>query len=207
MWGLGLPEPFVKVSSALFNDRFCFFHSAATLADRGRARRAGGIARSRVAAVLPGDTQNLRLHHASDICALLAESINQVRRGQLDPIAKHFQNVAGCDCEPHHCGTSSQPGVLRGNCNASRTMQSQNSNFHCGTLSSQFSGESAGKLFGHVTKVTRRRPHHREPQTQVERRFSYKDRRKSSRACWSAGAKSFNLRTTLFASDRRDLCC
>src|ERR1700757_456777 len=42
------------------------------------------------------------------------------------PIAKHFQNVEGCDCEPHHCGTSSQAGVLRGKCNTSRTMQSQN---------------------------------------------------------------------------------
>jgi hypothetical protein len=67
------------------NDRFCFFHSASTLADRGRARRAGGVARSRSAAVLPGDTQDLPLHDTRDVCALLAESINQVRRGQLDP--------------------------------------------------------------------------------------------------------------------------
>ena len=67
------------------NDRFCFFHSAATLADRGRARRAGGVARSRGAAVLPKDTQDLPLVGTRDICALLAESINQVRRGQLDP--------------------------------------------------------------------------------------------------------------------------
>ena len=67
------------------NDRFCFFHSAATLADRCRARRAGGVARSRSAAVLPGDTQDLPLHDVGDVCTLLAESINQVRRGQIDP--------------------------------------------------------------------------------------------------------------------------
>jgi len=66
------------------NDRFCFFHSAATSADRGRARRAGG-ASSRSAAVLPGDTHDLPLHDVGDVCALLAESINQVRRGQIDP--------------------------------------------------------------------------------------------------------------------------
>jgi hypothetical protein len=55
------------------------------LADRGRARRAGGVARSRGAAVLTGDTQDLPLHDVGDVCALLAESINQVRRGQIDP--------------------------------------------------------------------------------------------------------------------------
>ncbi len=70
---------------ARINDRFCFFHSAATLADRGRARRAGGVARSRGAAVLPGDTQDLPLNDTRNVCALLAQSINQVRRGELDP--------------------------------------------------------------------------------------------------------------------------
>ena len=55
------------------------------MAERGRARQAGGVARSRVPAVLPGDTQELPLRNTSDVCALLAESINQVRRGQLDP--------------------------------------------------------------------------------------------------------------------------
>jgi hypothetical protein len=67
------------------NDRFCFFHSAATLADRRRARRAGGVARSQGATVLPGDTTDLPLNDTHNVCALLAESINQVRRGQLDP--------------------------------------------------------------------------------------------------------------------------
>jgi len=70
---------------ARMNDRFCFFHSAVTAADRGRARRAGGVARSWGAAVLPSDTQDLPLHNTDDVCALLAESINQVRRGQIDP--------------------------------------------------------------------------------------------------------------------------
>jgi hypothetical protein len=56
-----------------------------TVAERSRARQAGGVARSRVPAVLPGDTQELPLRNTSDVCALLAESINQVRRGQLDP--------------------------------------------------------------------------------------------------------------------------
>jgi len=51
------------------NDRFCFFHSPEVVADRVRARRAGGVP----------------LHNIVEICDLLADSINQVRRGQVAP--------------------------------------------------------------------------------------------------------------------------
>ena len=67
------------------NDRFCFFHSPEVVADRVRARRAGGVVRSSVAAVLPGNTQDVPLHNIVEICDLLADSINQVRRGQVAP--------------------------------------------------------------------------------------------------------------------------
>jgi hypothetical protein len=50
-----------------------------------RARRAGGISRSRPAIVLPSDTPDHPLESIKDVSALLAESINQLRRGQLDP--------------------------------------------------------------------------------------------------------------------------
>jgi hypothetical protein len=67
------------------NDHFCFFHSEETAADRSRARRSGGMARSRAAAVLPPETPDNPLRNTQDVSTLLAESINQVRRGQLDP--------------------------------------------------------------------------------------------------------------------------
>jgi hypothetical protein len=63
----------------------CIFHDPTRAADGRRARRMGGINRSRTAAVLPADMPDNPLRNTQDISALLAESINQVRRGQLDP--------------------------------------------------------------------------------------------------------------------------
>jgi hypothetical protein len=64
---------------------FCVFHDPARIEDGRRARRAGGISRSRVATVLPPDTPDLTLCNTQDVSNLLAQSINQLRRGQLDP--------------------------------------------------------------------------------------------------------------------------
>jgi hypothetical protein len=50
-----------------------------------RALRAGGLKRSRRTAVLPADTPDHPLSNSGDVCGLLAASINQVRRGELDP--------------------------------------------------------------------------------------------------------------------------
>ena len=63
----------------------CVFHDPARAADGHRARRAGGIHRSRVASVLPSDTPDHPLGNSKDVSELLANSINQLRRGQLDP--------------------------------------------------------------------------------------------------------------------------
>jgi hypothetical protein len=63
----------------------CVFHDPAQASEGRRARRAGGIARSRGAAVLPSDTPNLPLGNTKEVSAFLADSINQLRRGQLDP--------------------------------------------------------------------------------------------------------------------------
>jgi hypothetical protein len=71
---------------------FCFFHDPATADEREAARIRGGQERSRKAAVLPEDTPNAPLTSAADITGLLAETINQVRRGQLDP---HVSNAVG----------------------------------------------------------------------------------------------------------------
>ena len=63
----------------------CVFHDPARADDGRRARQAGGIHRSKAAAVLPVDTPDHPLGTTKDVSAFLADSVNQLRRGQLDP--------------------------------------------------------------------------------------------------------------------------
>jgi hypothetical protein len=63
----------------------CVFHDPAKASEGRRARRAGGLTRSRAAAVLPRDTPDHPLSNTTEVSAFLADSINQLRRGQLDP--------------------------------------------------------------------------------------------------------------------------
>jgi hypothetical protein len=65
--------------------QFCFFHDPKSAAARAAARKAGGIQRSRKAAVLPPDTPDKPLASLADVIGLLAETINEVRRGEVDP--------------------------------------------------------------------------------------------------------------------------
>jgi hypothetical protein len=63
----------------------CVFHDPARASEGRRARRAGGITRSRLAVVLPADTPDRPLGNTTDVSAFLSDSINRLRRGQLDP--------------------------------------------------------------------------------------------------------------------------
>ena len=63
----------------------CVFHDPSKVAEGTRARRAGGINRNRSAAVLPRETADIPLRNTQEVSGLLGESINQLRRGQLDP--------------------------------------------------------------------------------------------------------------------------
>ena len=63
----------------------CVFHDPEKAADGRRARQAGGISRSRVAAVLPRDTPDCPLENPRHVAKFLAQCINQLLRGQLDP--------------------------------------------------------------------------------------------------------------------------
>ena len=63
----------------------CVFHDPARESEGRRARRAGGITRSRLATVLPPDTPDHPLGNTTDVSTLLSDSINRLRRGQLDP--------------------------------------------------------------------------------------------------------------------------
>jgi hypothetical protein len=62
---------------------FCFFHDPALDKERAAARKAGGIARTR-RIVLPAHIRDKSLRNAADVGELLGETINQVRRGEID---------------------------------------------------------------------------------------------------------------------------
>jgi hypothetical protein len=62
---------------------FCFFHDPALSDERAAARKAGGIARTRKVA-LPTNLPAKPLRTVTDVAELLGETINQVRRGDLD---------------------------------------------------------------------------------------------------------------------------
>ena len=63
----------------------CVFHDPDRSEDGRRARRAGGLERSRPPAALPAETPDSPLRTNQDVLELLGESISQLRRGQLDP--------------------------------------------------------------------------------------------------------------------------
>jgi hypothetical protein len=63
----------------------CVFHDPAKQADGRRARRAGGLTRSKPAQVLPAESPDVQLTSSKDVAVLLSESISQTLRGELDP--------------------------------------------------------------------------------------------------------------------------
>jgi len=63
----------------------CIFHDPERSSDAVRARRAGGIARSQPASVLSHDTLEQPLRCVKEVSILLGDSINRVRRGEIDP--------------------------------------------------------------------------------------------------------------------------
>jgi len=72
-------------ANAQVGKAFCVFHDPAMAAKVQKARQAGGVSRARRVAALAADTPDHPLGNTQDVSALLAVSINQLRRGQLDP--------------------------------------------------------------------------------------------------------------------------
>jgi hypothetical protein len=72
-------------ADAQIGKELCVFHDPERAKDGHRARRAGGIKRSQRTAVLPPDTPDCALTKSEQVSDLIEESINQLRRGQLDP--------------------------------------------------------------------------------------------------------------------------
>lgn len=62
---------------------FCFFHDPEKADDRQRAQSAGG--RNGAMKTLPAATPDASIDSADSIVSLLSDTINQVRRGDIDP--------------------------------------------------------------------------------------------------------------------------
>jgi hypothetical protein len=70
--------------SALPGKSLCLFHDPTQAGKAKAARRRGGKTRSKRAAVLPS-APDVPVKHVSDVVTLLAQTISQVRRGEIDP--------------------------------------------------------------------------------------------------------------------------
>jgi hypothetical protein len=77
-------------ANAMVESKFCFFHDPGMASKRTEARRAGG--RKNKAAVLSANLPESSLKSVADVVSLLAATVNQVRRGELDP---RFANCVG----------------------------------------------------------------------------------------------------------------
>jgi hypothetical protein len=64
---------------------FCFFHDPSHAQQCQQARRKGGKARSKPIAVLPISTPDQQAESVEDVVRLLGVTINEVRKGQVDP--------------------------------------------------------------------------------------------------------------------------
>jgi hypothetical protein len=72
-------------ADAQLGKTICVFHDPERTTDGRRARRAGGLNRTRPAATLPPETPDHALGTTQDVANLLGDSINRLRRGELDP--------------------------------------------------------------------------------------------------------------------------
>ena len=70
-------------AAALPGARFCYFHSPAHAAARRQAQSLGGQGNRMT--TLPADTPEVKVESSADVARLLSATINQVRRGELDP--------------------------------------------------------------------------------------------------------------------------
>jgi hypothetical protein len=70
-------------ANTIAGSEFCFFHDPAKAREREDAQRAGGSMGK--AKVLPPDTQDVPLASTADAVRFLGQTINQVRRGEIDP--------------------------------------------------------------------------------------------------------------------------
>lgn len=70
-------------AAALAGSDFCFFHDPDRADDRREANAAGG--RQNRMKTLSADAPDVKVESCQDVVRLISETINQVRRGDLDP--------------------------------------------------------------------------------------------------------------------------
>ena len=70
-------------AAVLPGSQFCFFHDPAKADARRKAQSAGG--RENRMRTLPADAPDVTVEDGADVVKLLSETINQVRRGEIDP--------------------------------------------------------------------------------------------------------------------------
>ena len=70
-------------TSAMPGSDFCFFHDPDKADERFEARAAGG--RQNRMKTLSADAPDLKVESCQDVVSLISETINQVRKGELDP--------------------------------------------------------------------------------------------------------------------------
>lgn len=68
---------------AIDGSSFCFFHDPDLADERQRAQSSGG--RNGATRTLPPSTPDLSVASSRDVVDLLSDTINQVRRGAIDP--------------------------------------------------------------------------------------------------------------------------
>ena len=68
---------------ALTGSDFCFFHDPDKAEDRFEARAAGG--RQNRMKTLSADAPDVQVESCQDVVRLVSETINQVRKGDIDP--------------------------------------------------------------------------------------------------------------------------
>ena len=70
-------------SAALQGSIFCFFHDPAKAAERREAQALGG--RQNCIKTLGSTAPDVKVEDGGDVVALISETINQVRKGLMDP--------------------------------------------------------------------------------------------------------------------------
>jgi hypothetical protein len=70
-------------AAALPGSEFCFFHDPSKAAERREAHAAGG--RQNRMRTLDRAASDVKIEDSGDVIALLSETINQVRKGLIDP--------------------------------------------------------------------------------------------------------------------------
>ena len=70
-------------AAAMPDSVFCFFHDPEREEERREAQSAGG--RNGRLKTLPEDTPDVKVENCADVVGLISASINQVRRGEIDP--------------------------------------------------------------------------------------------------------------------------